>query len=67
MVTMSRGYVYAFVCWHDRVGQLGDGGTLRREGQGEGHDYSEVSRWSPPPVSINDCVILAPMTRFDLY
>jgi hypothetical protein len=45
MVTMSRGYVYAFVCWHDRVGQLGDSGTLRREGQGEGHAYSEVSRW----------------------
>jgi hypothetical protein len=28
----------------DRVGQLGERGLLRKEGWGEGHGYSEVSR-----------------------
>jgi hypothetical protein len=32
-------------CCCDRAGQLGDGGALGREGQGEGCGYSEVPRW----------------------
>jgi hypothetical protein len=31
-------------CGPDRAGQLGERGSLRREGWEEGHDYSEVSR-----------------------
>jgi hypothetical protein len=42
---MSRGYVYVHVRYCDRVGQLGESGSLGKEGWGEGHDYSEVSRW----------------------
>jgi hypothetical protein len=45
MVTMSRGYVYAHVCWCDRMGQIGESGSLRREGWGEGGGYSEVLTW----------------------
>jgi hypothetical protein len=32
-------------CGYDRAEQLGESGSLRREGWGEGHGYSEVSRW----------------------
>jgi hypothetical protein len=32
----------------------GISGTLKREGQGECCVYSEVSMWSPPPVSVKD-------------
>jgi hypothetical protein len=60
----SRGYV---ICCCDRAGQLGDGGALEREGQGEGRGYSEVPRWYPLPVSINDRAILAPMASLNLY
>jgi hypothetical protein len=39
-------------CVCDRAGQLGERGSLRREGRGEGCGYSEVPRWWPPPMSI---------------
>jgi hypothetical protein len=29
----------------DRVGPIGESGSLKREGQGEGRGYSEVPRW----------------------
>jgi hypothetical protein len=45
MVAMSRGYVYVLVCWCDRAGQIGESGSLGREGWGEGRGYSEVPRW----------------------
>jgi hypothetical protein len=45
MVTLSRDYVYIHVCWCDRTGQIGKSGSLRKEGWGENHDYSEVPRW----------------------
>jgi hypothetical protein len=45
IVTMSKGYVYVHVCWHDRVGQIGESGSLGRERWGEGRGYSEVPRW----------------------
>jgi hypothetical protein len=32
-------------CECDQVGQLGERGSLRREGWGEGRGYSEVPRW----------------------
>jgi hypothetical protein len=67
MDMMSRGYIYVLVYWRDRVGQIGESGTLRREGWGEGHSYTEVLRWYPPPMSIKDRIILAPMVSFDLY
>jgi hypothetical protein len=39
MVAMSRGYVYVLVCWCDRVGQIGESGSLGREGWGEGRGF----------------------------
>jgi hypothetical protein len=45
MVTMSRGYVYVYVCWHVRAGQIRESGSLRRKEWGEGRGYSEVPRW----------------------
>jgi hypothetical protein len=51
----------------DRVGQIGESGSLRRKGWGEGRGYSEVPRWYPPLVLIKDRVVLAPMASFDLY
>jgi hypothetical protein len=45
MVMMSRSYVYVHVYYCDWTGQLGESGSLEREGWGEGHDYSEVLRW----------------------
>jgi hypothetical protein len=43
---MSRGYVlvYVHVYCCNRVGHLGESGTLKRERRGEGHSYSEVPR-----------------------
>jgi hypothetical protein len=32
-------------CGCDRVGQLGESGSLGREGSGEGYGYFEVPRW----------------------
>jgi hypothetical protein len=32
-------------CCYDRAGQLGESGSLRREGWGEGRGYFEVVRW----------------------
>jgi hypothetical protein len=29
----------------DRAGQIGESGSLRTEGWGEGRDYSKVPRW----------------------
>jgi hypothetical protein len=29
----------------DRAGQLGESGSLRREGWGEGRGYSKVPKW----------------------
>jgi hypothetical protein len=46
-------------------GNKEESGSLRREGWGEGHGYSEVLRWQPPPVWIMDHLILALMARFD--
>jgi hypothetical protein len=45
MVTMSRDYVYVHVFWRDRVGQIRESGSLRREGWGDDRVYFEVSRW----------------------
>jgi hypothetical protein len=42
---ISRGYVYVHVCCCDWAGQIGESGTLGREGRGEGHSYSEVLMW----------------------
>jgi hypothetical protein len=44
MIMMSRGYVYIHVCCCDQVEQIGESESLGREGWGEGHGYSEVSR-----------------------
>jgi hypothetical protein len=44
MVMMSRGYVYVHVYCCDRAGQLGESGSLGREGWGEGRGYSKVPR-----------------------
>jgi hypothetical protein len=33
------------VCWCDRVGQIGESGSLRREWWRERHGYFEVLRW----------------------
>jgi hypothetical protein len=41
---MSRGYVYVHVCCCDREGQIGESGSHRREGWGEGHGYSDVPK-----------------------
>jgi hypothetical protein len=54
-------------CGCDRAGQLGERGSLGKEGRGEGRGYSEVLRWKPPSVSIKDHVVLVPMASFDLY
>jgi hypothetical protein len=45
MVTMSRGYIYVHIYWHVWVGKIGESGSLRREGWGEGRGYLEVLRW----------------------
>jgi hypothetical protein len=45
MDMMSSGYVHVHVCCCDRAWQLEESGSLRREGWGEGHGYSEVLRW----------------------
>jgi hypothetical protein len=39
---MSRCYVHAYLC--DRAGQIGESGSLKREGWAAGHGYSEVTR-----------------------
>jgi hypothetical protein len=44
MDTMSRDFVYVHACCCDRAGQIGESGSLRREGWGEGRGYSEVPR-----------------------
>jgi hypothetical protein len=45
MDMMSRDYIYTDVCYCDQAGQLGESGTLGREGWGEGREYSEVQKW----------------------
>jgi hypothetical protein len=45
MDMMSIGYIYVHVCCCERVGQIGEGGSLEKEGWGEGCGYSEVPRW----------------------
>jgi hypothetical protein len=37
-------FMFMFCCC-DRVEQIGESRSLRREGWGEGHGYSEVLRW----------------------
>jgi hypothetical protein len=37
-------FMFMYYCC-DRTGKIGESGSLRREGWGEGCDYSEVSRW----------------------
>jgi hypothetical protein len=54
-------------CGCARARQIGESGSLRTEGWGEGHSYSEVSRWWPLLVSIKDHVVLVPMAIFDQY
>jgi hypothetical protein len=54
-------------CGCDRAGPIGESGSLRRKGRGEGRGYSEVPRWSPLAVSIKDRIILAPIASFDFY
>jgi hypothetical protein len=44
MAMMSRGYVYVHVCCCDRAEQIGESGSVRREGWGEGCSYFEVLR-----------------------
>jgi hypothetical protein len=51
------------LCCCDRAGQLGESGSLGREWWGEGHGYSEVPRWYPPPMSIKDHIILVLMDK----
>jgi hypothetical protein len=43
MVMMNRDL--CLYCWCDRVGQIGESGSLGREGWGEGRGYSKVPRW----------------------
>jgi hypothetical protein len=54
-------------CGCDQAGQIGESGSLEMEGWGEGRGYSKILRWSPPPVSIKDLIVLALMASFDLY
>jgi hypothetical protein len=54
-------------CGCDQAGQIGESGSLKMEGWGEGRGYSKILRWSPPPVSIKDLIVLALMASFDLY
>jgi hypothetical protein len=63
MDMMSWGYIYVHVCCCDRAWQIGENGSLRKEGWGEGRGYSEVPRWWPPLVLIKDYVILALMDK----
>jgi hypothetical protein len=53
-------------CGCDRTGQLGEMGSLEREGCEECYDNSEVSRLLPPPMSVKDRAILASMTSLEL-
>jgi hypothetical protein len=48
---MSRGYVYVHVYWRDRAGQIGESGSLGREGQiGETkHDVATLRFQSGSP------------------
>jgi hypothetical protein len=45
MIMMSKSYVYVHAYCCDWVGQIGESGSLEREGWGEGHGCSEISRW----------------------
>jgi hypothetical protein len=42
---MSRCYIYGYAIVVTWWGQLGESGSLEREGQGERCGYSEVPRW----------------------
>jgi hypothetical protein len=42
---MSRGYVHVHVCCCDRVGQIGERGSLKREWWGAGCGNFEAPRW----------------------
>jgi hypothetical protein len=53
-------------CGYDRAGQLGEQGSLGREGRGECCGNSEVPMMYPPLVLIKDRTVLAPMARFEL-
>jgi hypothetical protein len=53
-------------CGCDRVGQLGEMVSLGREERGECCGYSEVPRLQPPPMSVKDHVVLAPMASLEL-
>jgi hypothetical protein len=46
-------------CGCDRVGQLGERGSLRREGRGECCGYSEVWRLCWPQLHALSCVLIA--------
>jgi hypothetical protein len=54
-------------CGCERAGQLGEMGSLGREGWGEGRGCSEVPRWYPPSVSVKNHTVLAPMANLELY
>jgi hypothetical protein len=54
-------------CGYDQAGQLGEQGSLGREGRGECCGNSEVPMMYPPLVLIKDRTVLAPtMARLEL-
>jgi hypothetical protein len=53
-------------CGCDQEGQLGERGSLGREGRGECCGNSKVPRLSPPPASVKDRAVLASMASVEL-
>jgi hypothetical protein len=50
----------------DRARQLGERGSLGREGRGECCGNYEVPMLQSPPMSVKDRTVLAPMANFEL-
>jgi hypothetical protein len=50
----------------DQAGQLGERGSLKRQGWESAMVIPRFQDCSPPPVSVKDRTILVPMTRFEL-